>query len=368
MKVVDADVDALAVLPIDTAGWLSVARAAKARGAADAPLAFTLAQVASEKLAAEDADAKQAITLFTHELARQAGREDLARQARGELIAHALVTPRFRAAAIEYFTQAQDEGAVADICKTGIDIGNAWACAKGSPKNLMAYVPTIAELPVLGAGDATALLALDKDHRLDALGCISAPGRPEPERIVRGLPRMPAPAELKLYYRMHEVVGREAGTCLLEQVAAACLSQLRRGVECSVPFVFADYMRRLEPREQDVMISVLFGRKTRLYGLLRNRTNAAYALFHLHLVLAELLLPRPTNELDKTFAYHLERAYGFRDRIDPKIRFKDLLSPALLAALCGPVPAGCATQCQNATCLALCEKAAGDIMSPVCSP
>jgi hypothetical protein len=138
-----------------------------------------------------------------------------------------------------------------------------------------------------------------------------------------------------------------------------------------VPHVFADYMRRLEPAQQDYMIRGLFEGKSAVYASLNSRGKGARVLFHLHMLLADLLLPRPAKDVSRTFAFQLVRAYSFREHVDATIPFADLLTPALTDALCGPGggPRTCAAQCgTNTSCRTSCEAHVRDLAPKICTP
>lgn len=235
-----------------------------------------------------------------------------------------------------------------------------WQCARANPAGAAEYLPVIARLPSLSARDFVDSLSLTAS--LPGLQCLSVTRwTPDPGRLSHAQRRSTTSAsEIMIYVRIRDELSPAGRQCLLEEASVLCLAMINERQSCPLPMVIADYVRAISPRDQAIVIDTLFDLKGAGYRWFSHASSdAAPALLHLHLVLADVLADvRVSHRRREAFSrtpYHIKRAAALWQRFgDPRIPFAEMLSPEAKYACQRPdycdrvCPGGLFNSCRSA--------------------
>lgn len=251
---------------------------------------------------------------------------------------------------------------ISALCKQTQSPAVIWPCLQYDAKNLVENIEKLAALPVLTFSDAEQLAQViriaeeeTKTKVLPGLSCrqvssfafdISEFGERDQSEILY------PPTEVMIYHRLSQGAPEPVARCLLQKASAACLDSIHNRQICPLPFVFADFVRRLSSHDQEIVIDKL-GSKGPLYRLIAELQRNYYGqielvLFHLHLALAESLVKdRRAPTFERLSEYHVSRAWELwrtPGRWQHGNLFHEMLSPVLRARMCQRTP------CASAAC------------------
>lgn len=264
---------------------------------------------------------------------------------------------------VNLLVSLDEQPLIATICDAGSDPAITWACAEADRGHLDNYLPAIAKLPVLDYDDAERLQRLRARERSPVLGgldCLKRPsGMRSPNPSISG--HTNEGHEVIIYYRLQVGKGwnySDERRCLLRQAQNLCLRQIVMQQRCLLPFVFAD--------DTTIQDDGMDGNwKNEMYRQLadQNRSGnaeAAVALLHLHLALAEALNSNRRDTGGDRPAFHVAQAFELWLQRPPTESFKSLLSQSLRQLVCTDVTnsSACGPMCghnQRSTCFSTCK-------------
>jgi len=278
-----------------------------------------------------------------------AGQRD---RARAQLIADAKAGQLRKLQVLRIAVEQDEPRMIEEVCDHATEPAAIWPCAENDPAGLKRHLKGLSSLPMLSFKDIGRLRQIPKSQSvLPELACADGRWQFDPGNFIAEANRSRAvdPEVAIIYYRLRDGAPAGARQCLLEKAAIACLQLVTAGKSCPVLSAFADYMRGLGPGQQEAVLSGVFRTKATFYQLrlLSSRTKEAEdVLFHLHLLLAEVLLGRPgPTEASRLSQYHVHRALQLWKRApDPGVQFSDLLSDQVLNSVCRD-PQACLKSC-----------------------
>ena len=342
----------LAKIPADAADWYGLADVVADK---NPKVALELYGLASERAATSDVRiAVNARELrVAKALAGQEPDSDAAVvRARERLLANASSGTLEKMQVLQVLVEQKEQPAIQTLCSDTSDPALVWPCVENDPAGLTAHLPQIASLTQLSYKDVPRLRKLPGGKLVDnGLRCRASDPR---DFIDLANNRSDYSGDqVLLYYRLRDGAPKADARCLLQNAALGCLQLVQANKVCPTLSVFADYFRTLSRREQDELLEGVYFMKGMFYRLRvfeDHSRDAEAVLFHLHLLLADLLSetnvgPREQSRLPQ---FQVERAMSFFNRSpEPGVRFWELLSEKTIGTVCGDPNITCSESCMQ---------------------
>ncbi len=334
----------LKALPVEDRWWYLVALDAQLVPRA----ALAALQIAGERT--QDRIFAADIELTALQIALRANDESTANTALDKLMSNTEKIGAQKLALLSILAKRRQQKHIENICRNANEPAIAWRCLELAP-DLPEALAACGRLPVLSYRDIAKFEPLR--NKLVGLRCTREGARGLRSIFERVEARETARAEeVTLYSRLALDAPPDVAKCLLEEAARGCLSLIRQNQPCPALDSVARYVAVAADEDRMAAFQAVFEGKNREYNVLYNESKDAGAnLFHLHVVLAELLVARdellfrsPTRAYELPY-YHVIRARRFwADVKEPRVAFHEMLSPKLQRTFCAD--ADCAQTCR----------------------
>ncbi len=333
----------LEALPVEPRWWYLIALAPEA-SLPVARTALILAGRTPDPIFAADVD------LAAIHIATRATDESTANSAIERLLVNNAKLGAQKLELLDILAKRSDRERIERICRKQNEATIAWRCLELAP-SLRESLAACGRLPVLSFRDIGKFAPLAT--KLEGLRCRTGSARGIASVFDRIDRREPAtPEEVTIYSRLALDAPREAEKCFLEEAARGCLALIRGDDPCPVLDSVARYVAVVADEDRLAAFQAVFEGKNHEYDLLfsNGRPQAGANLFHLHVLLAEMLasnptiFPNPIRAYERPY-YHVIRAWRFWANVkDQTVPFADMLSPKLRDGYCADTD--CSATCR----------------------